>query len=124
MKLWGGRFTSDTDKLAEHFHSSISFDKRLYREDIEGSLAHAKMLGDHRQGQHGILILLLHIRINLAAQVIRMPGVPVHAFLATLQNGGFVQGKEFLRFGVTVEGKIRGVKFRIQILLDFQVCAG
>lgn len=43
MKLWGGRFTSDTDKLAEHFHSSISFDKRLYREDIEGSLAHAKM---------------------------------------------------------------------------------
>ncbi len=46
MKLWGGRFTSDTDKLAEHFHSSISFDKRLYREDIEGSLAHAKMLGD------------------------------------------------------------------------------
>lgn len=46
MKLWGGRFTADTDKLAEHFHSSISFDKRLYREDIEGSLAHAKMLGD------------------------------------------------------------------------------
>ena len=46
MKLWGGRFSSDTDKLAEHFHSSISFDKRLYREDIEGSLAHAKMLGD------------------------------------------------------------------------------
>ena len=41
MKLWGGRFTSDTDKLAEHFHSSISFDKRLYREDIEGlSLIH------------------------------------------------------------------------------------
>ncbi len=44
MKLWGGRFSADTDKLAEHFHSSIGFDKRLYREDIEGSLAHAKML--------------------------------------------------------------------------------
>ena len=46
MKLWGGRFTADTDKVAESFHSSIDFDKRLYREDIEGSLAHAKMLGD------------------------------------------------------------------------------
>lgn len=46
MKLWGGRFSGDTDKLAEDFHSSISFDQRLYREDIEGSLAHAKMLGD------------------------------------------------------------------------------
>ncbi|MBQ1501208.1 MAG: argininosuccinate lyase [Firmicutes bacterium] len=46
MKLWGGRFTADTDKTAESFHSSISFDKKLYREDIEGSLAHAKMLAD------------------------------------------------------------------------------
>jgi argininosuccinate lyase len=45
MKLWGGRFNADTDKIAEDFHSSIGFDQRLYREDIEGSLAHAKMLG-------------------------------------------------------------------------------
>lgn len=45
MKLWGGRFNADTDKVAEDFHSSIGFDQRLYREDIEGSLAHAKMLG-------------------------------------------------------------------------------
>ncbi len=44
MKLWGGRFSKDTDKLVEQFNASINFDKRLYREDIRGSIAHAKML--------------------------------------------------------------------------------
>ena len=45
MKLWGGRFEKTTDKLVEDFHSSISFDERLYRQDIKGSIAHARMLG-------------------------------------------------------------------------------
>ncbi|MFZ7104360.1 MAG: argininosuccinate lyase [Peptococcaceae bacterium] len=45
-KLWGGRFSKNTDKLVEDFHSSISFDKRLYYWDIKGSQAHARMLGD------------------------------------------------------------------------------
>ena len=44
MKLWGGRFSKDTDKWANDFNSSISFDKRLYVHDIHGSIAHAKML--------------------------------------------------------------------------------
>lgn len=44
MKLWSGRFSKDTDKWANDFNSSISFDKRLYAYDIQGSLAHAKML--------------------------------------------------------------------------------
>ncbi len=44
-KLWGGRFAKTTDKLVEDFHSSISFDQILYKQDIQGSLAHAKMLG-------------------------------------------------------------------------------
>ncbi|MCL2766848.1 MAG: argininosuccinate lyase, partial [Peptococcaceae bacterium] len=44
-KLWGGRFQKETDLLVEDFHSSISFDQRLYRYDILGSIAHAKMLG-------------------------------------------------------------------------------
>jgi argininosuccinate lyase len=48
MKLWGGRFTKGTDKVVEDFHSSISFDQRMYRQDIRGSMAHAGMLG--RQG--------------------------------------------------------------------------
>lgn len=45
MKLWGGRFEKTTDALVEDFHSSISFDQRLYKEDIRGSMAHARMLG-------------------------------------------------------------------------------
>lgn len=44
-KLWGGRFSKDTDKLVEDFHSSISFDQKLYYWDITGSMAHARMLG-------------------------------------------------------------------------------
>jgi argininosuccinate lyase len=44
-KMWGGRFSSDINEDASGFHSSISFDCRLYREDILGSIAHAKMLG-------------------------------------------------------------------------------
>ncbi len=43
-KLWGGRFSEKTDKLVEKINASISFDKRLYSKDIEGSIAHVKML--------------------------------------------------------------------------------
>lgn len=46
MKLWAGRFQKETDKKVDDFNSSISFDARLYREDIEGSIAHAGMLAD------------------------------------------------------------------------------
>ena len=45
-KLWGGRFMKETDRLVEDFHSSISFDQRLYKQDITGSMAHARMLGE------------------------------------------------------------------------------
>ncbi len=45
MKLWGGRFTQSTDSFTDHFHSSISFDSRMYKQDILGSCAHADMLG-------------------------------------------------------------------------------
>lgn len=44
MKLWGGRFIEKESKLMEDFNSSLSFDKRLYYEDIMGSVAHVKML--------------------------------------------------------------------------------
>jgi len=45
MKLWSGRFAKDVDDAVNDFNSSIAFDARLYREDIEGSVAHAAMLG-------------------------------------------------------------------------------
>ncbi len=44
MKLWKGRFTKDVDAQVNDFNASIAFDSRLYREDIEGSMAHAAML--------------------------------------------------------------------------------
>lgn len=47
-QLWGGRFTKETDQLVYDFNASITFDRRMYEEDIEGSLAHVKMLA--RQG--------------------------------------------------------------------------
>lgn len=44
-KLWGGRFSKNTNELVDAFNASIEFDKRLYHEDIRGSIAHAQMLG-------------------------------------------------------------------------------
>mgnify|MGYP005783936303 FL=1 len=43
-QLWGGRFTKETDQLVYRFNASISFDQKFYRQDIEGSMAHVKML--------------------------------------------------------------------------------
>ena len=43
-KLWGGRFEKDTDGLMEEFAESVSFDRRLYRQDVRASIAHAEML--------------------------------------------------------------------------------
>ena len=47
-KLWGGRFTEPTNSVVEQFSSSVAFDRRLYRQDIAGSIAHARML--HKVG--------------------------------------------------------------------------
>ena len=43
-KLWGGRFSESTSSLMEAFSESVSFDRRLYRQDIAASQAHARML--------------------------------------------------------------------------------
>ena len=55
MKLWAGRFQKETDALVNDFNSSISFDARMYREDITGlhrPRGHAGQAGDH-QGARG-----------------------------------------------------------------------
>ena len=44
-QLWGGRFTKATDQLVYNFNASITFDQKFYKQDIEGSIAHVKMLG-------------------------------------------------------------------------------
>ncbi|MBB5263613.1 argininosuccinate lyase [Catenibacillus scindens] len=44
MKLWGGRFTKETDQLVHNFNASLSFDQKFFRQDIDGSIAHVTML--------------------------------------------------------------------------------
>ena len=44
MKLWGGRFTKETNQLVHNFNASISFDQKFYQQDIKGSIAHVTML--------------------------------------------------------------------------------
>lgn len=46
VKMWAGRFTKEVDERVNDFNSSISFDARMYKQDIEGSIAHATMLGE------------------------------------------------------------------------------
>ena len=48
MKLWGGRFKKGTNDLVNDFNSSIRVDSRMYKEDVEGSLAHVRMLGKQK----------------------------------------------------------------------------
>ena len=65
-KLWAGVTSGETDALADDFNSSIRFDCRMYRQDIEGSIAHAAMLGmqniitpqEARQLQEGLKEIL------------------------------------------------------------------
>ncbi len=44
MKLWGGRFTKETNQLAHNFNASLPFDRKFYSQDIDGSIAHVTML--------------------------------------------------------------------------------
>ena len=48
MKLWGGRFTKETNKLVHNFNASLSFDQKFYEEDITGSIAHVTMLAEQQ----------------------------------------------------------------------------
>ena len=77
MKLWGGRFRKEENQMMEDFNSSFPFDQRLYREDITGSIAHARMLGHQgiiseaeseqiRQGLEGILADIESGKLELA----------------------------------------------------------
>ena len=72
-KLWEGRFTKNTNALLEKFNASITFDKRMYAEDIKGSIAHSKMLSkqeiisqdDQTKIEKGLNQIKLEIEINI-----------------------------------------------------------
>lgn len=87
MKLWGGRFKKGTDKSVNDFNSSIPFDSRMYREDIEGSIAHASMLGEQgiipKNASDRIVSGLLEIlkRIDSGSIEIDMTSEDIHSFV-------------------------------------------
>jgi argininosuccinate lyase len=106
-KPWAGRFTQPTDKFVEEFTASIDFDRRLYRCDIKGSIAHARMLakqgiireeesrqivagleeilGDIEQGVFPFSIALEDIHMNIEACLIERIG-PVGGKLHTARS--------------------------------------
>ena len=70
MKMWAGRFQSETNALVNDFNASIHFDQRLYPYDIQGSIAHSQMLQkqgilseeDQKQIEQGLLEILDEIQ--------------------------------------------------------------
>ena len=86
-QLWGGRFTGQTSDLMKQMNDSIGFDRRLWREDIEGSIAHATMLG--RQGiltkeeSGNIIEGLIGIRGDIASGKLEITGEyeDIHSFM-------------------------------------------
>ncbi len=86
-KLWGGRFSGQTDEQAGSFHSSIAFDSRLFRQDIKGSIAHAQMLGKQgiipRQDSEAIVNSLELILADIESGVLKidMNAEDIHSFV-------------------------------------------
>lgn len=87
MKLWGGRFTKETNQLVHNFNASISFDQKFYHQDIKGSIAHVTMLS--KQGiitdseKEQIVAGLLDIEADLksGSLVIDSSSEDIHSFI-------------------------------------------
>ncbi len=87
MKLWGGRFTKETNQLVHNFNASISFDQKFYHQDIEGSMAHVKMLAKQgiltEEDRDAIVNGLLGIREDLENGVLEITAEheDIHSFV-------------------------------------------
>ena len=92
MKLWKGRFQKEADPKTNDFNSSISIDSRMYHEDIEGSIAHATMLGEcgiiDKSESEKIIAGLKAIRADLdsGALTIDPDAEDIHTFVEGEQN--------------------------------------
>ena len=117
-QLWGGRFTKETDQLVYNFNASISFDKKFYKQDMEGSIAHVKMLG--KQG------ILTEQEMNDIVKAIR-------EILAEVENGtleisheyedihSFVEATLIDRLGDTGKKLHTGRSRNDQVALDMRL---
>ncbi|WP_313186304.1 argininosuccinate lyase [Lacrimispora sp.] len=87
MKLWGGRFTKETNQLVHNFNASISFDQKFYHQDIEGSIAHVKMLAKQglltEEDKDEIVKGLMEIREDLESGALVITGEheDIHSFV-------------------------------------------
>ncbi len=87
MKLWGGRFTKETNQLVHNFNASISFDQKFYHQDIEGSIAHVKMLAKQglltEEDKDKIVKGLMEIRDDLESGALVITGEheDIHSFV-------------------------------------------
>jgi argininosuccinate lyase len=87
MKLWGGRFTKETNQLVHNFNASISFDQKFYHQDIEGSIAHVKMLAKQglltEEDRDKIVKGLTEIREDLESGALVITGEheDIHSFV-------------------------------------------
>ncbi|WP_309715277.1 lyase family protein, partial [Armatimonas sp.] len=109
MALWGGRFEGTTDALVWKFNQSLPFDQRLWREDITGSIAHAKMLG--RQGIVPEVdaakivagLELLYVDLESGAASLPPEAEDIHSAIETML---------FERLGKDVAGKLHTARSR------------
>ena len=91
MKLWGGRFTKETNQLVHNFNASISFDQKFYKQDIDGSIAHVNMLAKQNivtnEERFAILNALEQIKTDIDTGVLEISPEyeDIHSFVeATL----------------------------------------
>ncbi len=86
-QLWGGRFTKETDKLVYNFNASISFDRKFYEQDIQGSIAHVTMLAKQgiltKEEREAIIKTLNDIRDEVAAGTLEITDTyeDIHSFV-------------------------------------------
>ncbi|KYO68055.1 argininosuccinate lyase [Thermovenabulum gondwanense] len=100
-KLWGGRFEKDTDALVEEFTASIDFDKNLYKEDIMGSMAHARMLAktgiiskeEAAQIIKGLLEIKAEIENGMFEYTVELEDIHMHIEKRLFEKIGTVAGK-------------------------------
>ncbi len=86
-QLWGGRFTKETDKLVYQFNQSLYFDRRLFEQDVRGSLAHVRMLAAQgiltEEERDQIINGLESIRADVAEGTLKIEGdyEDIHSFV-------------------------------------------
>ncbi len=117
-QLWGGRFTKETDQIVYDFNASILFDRRLYKQDIEGSMAHVRML--QKQGiltaqeceqiVHGLLGILQDV--DSGALEITSEYEDIHSF---------VEANLIARIGETGKKLHTGRSRNDQVALDMRL---